>query len=327
MYGHSAAAMNLPYYAIDCLICLAVFLGINALWQTVPEPDRFAAASGKFQELEAWQHLKDITQVGPRVHGSHANEVATVNLLRDKLEQISAASRRYPIEIQHQIADGSFHLDGWGSTFHYQQVQNVIARIRLTEGMHRSPAPALLLNCHFDSVPLSPGASDDGVQCAILIEVLSALSKLDGDQVFHHDVIVLFNGAEETILRASHAFITQHPWARDITMFMNLEAAGAGGREVLFQSGPGNMWILDTYLAAAPYPSATVVAQEIFQNNLIPSDTDFRIFRDYGNISGIDMVRTGLNGSLSRLDCCTRAKTIHPFMVPGLRPQRLRLPH
>ena len=292
-FVYIVAAMNLPYYTIDSLFCLAVFLGVNALWQTLPEPDRVASVSGKFQVLEAWQHLKDLTQVGPRVHGSAANEIATVNLLRDKLEQLSAASQRYPIEIQHQIADGSFRLVSWG-TFDYQQVQNVIARIRLTKA-HGSQTPALLLNCHFDSVPLSPGASDDGVQCAILIEVLRALSKLEEDQVFHHDVIVLFNGAEETILRASHAFITQHPWAKDITMFMNLEAAGAGGREVLFQSGPGNMWILDTYLAAAPYPSATVVAQEIFQNNLIPSDTDFRIFRDYGNISGIDMVSKELS--------------------------------
>lgn len=40
------------------------------------------------------------------------------------------------------------------------------------------------------------------------------------------------------------------------------------------------------YKSAVPHPNGQVAAEEMFQLGVIPSDTDFRIFRDYGHIPG-----------------------------------------
>ena len=54
----------------------------------------------------------------------------------------------------------------------------------------------------------------------------------------------------------------------------------------MFQAGPDHPWLIRTYAEAAPYPYAQALGQEVFQSGLIPSDTDFRIYRDFGNIPG-----------------------------------------
>lgn len=149
------------------------------------------------------------------------------------------------------------------------------------------------------------GASDDGAGCAVALETVRAL--VAAPRPLRRDVLLLLNGAEENILQASHAFVTRHPWARAARAFVNVEACGAGGREVLFQAGPHDPWIVEAYAAAAPHPYASSLAQELFESGLIPADTDFRIFRDYGNLSGVDLAWSA-NGYVyhTRLDTADR---------------------
>ena len=160
-------------------------------------------------------------------------------------------------------------------------IQNIVAKLESGHGAKHS----LLINCHYDSVPQSPGASDDAVSCAIMLEILQVL--LQSDVELRHNLIFLFNGAEENMLPASHGFITQHVWASEIRAFINLEACGSGGRELVFQTGPDHPWLVESYAQVAPHPFASVIGQEIFQSGVIPADTDFRIFRDHGNIPGL----------------------------------------
>ena len=77
--------------------------------------------------------------------------------------------------VNFQKPRGSFNLQFLdGLTHSYRNVQNVVAKLESGTGAKNS----LLVNCHFDSVPQSPGKSlfYFRVECAELVVMLTKLS-------------------------------------------------------------------------------------------------------------------------------------------------------
>jgi len=127
-------------------------------------------------------------------------------------------------------------------------------------------------------------SSDANAEIAIMTELLHLFlhDPLDVDVIFN------FNGGEEFLLPAAHGFVTSHPWASEICAQINLESAGSGGRELLFQAGPHNRWIAEAYGKSVKRPYGSSIPQVLFQLGIIPGDTDYRVYRDFGGIPGAD---------------------------------------
>lgn len=118
-------------------------------------------------------------------------------------------------------------------------VENVVV---VLQGRDRR-LPAVLLMAHYDSVAQSPGAADDGLGVAVMLEIARALDK-DARQ---RDVVFLFTDAEEAGLLGTRAFFASHSLAARIGTVINLEARGSTGRAVLFETGPGNAALLSAF--------------------------------------------------------------------------------
>ncbi|KIY68442.1 hypothetical protein CYLTODRAFT_453504 [Cylindrobasidium torrendii FP15055 ss-10] len=188
-----------------------------------------------------------------------------------------------------QQGDGNHRFDIMNTRLYksYVGLTNFVFRIQ-----GRSAATtehAALVNCHLDSQLPGPGAADDAISCAIMLDIIKILLE-DDDYEPTWSVIFLFNHAEESLQDGSHLFSTQHPIAHSVRSVVNLEAAGTTGREILFQATSEQM--IEAY-SHVPYPFGTVFASDIFGSGILLSDTDFRQFQEYLNVTGLDIAIIG----------------------------------
>ncbi|KAH8401891.1 hypothetical protein KR009_008526, partial [Drosophila setifemur] len=283
---------RLPWYYAPSflLIWVALFYAVVfTLYYKLPNSIMIAdetSKPGEFVAERAQRLLYKYDRIGPKVVGSVANEVTTVAFLQEEVENIRTVMRNDLYEMEMDVQQSSGAYMHWQMVNMYQGVQNVIVKL---SSRNSNSTSYLLVNSHFDSKPTSPGAGDDGTMVVVMLEVLRQMAT--SETTFAHPIVFLFNGAEENPLEASHGFITQHKWAPNCKALINLEVAGSGGRDLLFQSGPNHPWLIKCYNENAEHPFGTTMAEEIFQSGILPSDSDFRIFRDYGKLPGLDMAQ------------------------------------
>jgi len=252
------------------VLLLGALLALIVWRERPPRAKPASIAASEFSAERAWKVLSCLADsIGYRVSGTPGARRAE--------EYLVARLREAPgVEVEVQEVSGA-RPTARGATGY--TLRNVLARI---PGRSRD---AVLLSAHYDTPPGSVGAGDDGVAASALVELVHALAAGPRPE---HTIIAIINDGEEQGLLGAHGFV-QHPWFRDVRAFVNLESAGPHGKAILFQAGLGGEWLVSAYARSVPYPYGTVLGQDIFQSGAIPSDTDFRIYRDFGRLVGLDI--------------------------------------
>ncbi len=254
------------------LILLFVATAFLAIYMQQPPPAAPATSpSIDFSSARALRHVQAIAQ-RPRPIGSAASEAAR--------EYISGELRTQGLDPQVQTAT-ALNPDK-GPPYHFATVRNIVARLKGAGG-----DKAVLLMAHYDSVPMGPGASDDGVGVATLLETARALKSGPPPG---RDVIFLFTEGEEVGLLGARAFVNDHPWAKDVGVALNFEARGSDGPVIMFETSEGNDWMVDGLAAAAPDPVANSLSYEIYKR--MPNDTDLTVFKKAG-LPGMNFAHIG----------------------------------
>src|SRR5438105_8121817 len=151
------------------------------------------------------------------------------------------------------------------------RVRNVIATVA-----GRAPGPHLLLSAHYDSTPTGPGAGDDGIGVATLIEVGSLLKATPPAR----PVTLLFNEGEEYGLNGAAAFVRRDPEARQVNSLINIDGRGVGGPALMHETSDPNGAAMALYATAAARPYANSISTDFAK--LIPNSTDVVFYKPAG---------------------------------------------
>ncbi|OZJ05360.1 hypothetical protein BZG36_01535 [Bifiguratus adelaidae] len=277
------------------LFASAVFIGVSFHYD-LPKPMPVDAVDPVtqlpvFSEYKAMETIKWLADdLGYRIVGTLEEKQSADYILQQlstykRLAEKTEGGPKFDIWVQRKSGSHRFDIMDHMVLKLYTDITNVIVRLSCSDNHPSCSKDAVLLNSHFDTTLGSPGAADDAAGVAVMLEIIRVLVQENWDGK-KNAVVFLFNGAEETLQDASHAFITTHELKDSIRSVINLEACGTTGREILFQANSREM--IDAY-RHVPYPHGAVMANDVFLTGLIMSDTDFRQFVLYANLTGLDM--------------------------------------
>ena len=240
-------------------------------------PKPAGAPSPEFSAERAIGELHAVIRDVPHPVGSAEHDA-----VRDRIVA-RFRSLGYDVQLQHAFACSPAAVCA--------PVDNIIARLP-----YATAGDALALAAHYDSVAAGPGASDDGIGVAVLLEVARAVRAAP----MRNALLFVITDGEELGLLGASAFAGDPNASRNVAAVINVDNRGTSGLAYLFETSVNNGWLLPIVASKLPYPASSSLFFDIYQ--LLPNDTDMTVFKaagkqglNFGLIGGVTNYHTPLD--------------------------------
>ena len=262
--------ININKMPILAILLTIILFFIQHFSTQPPAPKGLDAPQSEFSAVRAHNILKSLLRENqPHPVGSDLNRIIK--------ERLKVELDKLGIEHQEQKT--------WSCASRFSSCAEVENLIGIIPG--KTDLPYLALMAHYDSVPMAPGAGDDG---AGVVAILEAARVLKLEAPFKHPIMLILTDAEENGLIGAEAFFNQHPLAKKIGIVLNVEGSGSSGSSMVLRTSNKNELLIKSYSKKHKSPYGFSFVKEIFKR--MPNDTDFSVV-ERANIPGIDFAFAG----------------------------------
>ena len=247
------------YAILFCgLIIIVIIVSIKAA--TPPPVVKNTAPDSVFSAQRAFTYLQQIARAPHSIGTEEHSKVASY---------IVSTCKQLGLTVETQDATAT---DSKPNLLVAGNVHNIIAYTKGTK-----PGKAIVNIAHYDSQPNTPGAADDGIGVAAMLETARAIKTLPHAE---NDIMFLFTDGEEPGLLGAKAFVAEDSLFKNVAVAMNWDFRGNKGITVTYETSPANGWFMKEYAKGIKYPYGNSMAFEISKR--LPNYVDFKEFKKAG---------------------------------------------
>lgn len=250
------------------VLCLMVVLSILDTTEHRYDTD--------FDQDQILNHIENLTAHGPRsIADSDANRqaIAYITTTLESWGLVNADTTEVPAyQIQSFVAEDDDYQNWY--------LENVIVHIPANAAAPSGQAQMFM--GHFDSVPMGPGASDDGVAVSVMLEAIRCyLNEMEQGFTMENDLVFCFVNGEEYALYGSAAFMEEFQGFNNVVSRIrfgtNLESRGTSGTLIMFETADNNYNTVKLFSDVNDNVFTCSIATMIY--GMMPNGTDFSSFK------------------------------------------------